>query len=158
MYLVGDEEAAAECFVHETEDLLAELNFNGRNVLQAAVDREMYDRILHAAGIRKVMKYPTVVHETHQDGTQWVVRRDIYEEVHNRRHTVNSPNAARTPPDVDLQEEYDAHGQVITSEDVKNWGVEGATVRVLDYFCDTEAFNSKPLTIKAAGPAVKKLD
>jgi hypothetical protein len=157
-YLVGDEDAAAERFVAENETLLDELDFGGRNVLQEAVDREMYDRILHVAGIREVTKYPSVVHETRRDGTRWIVRRDVYEEAHNRRYTINSPNAARVPPDVDLREAYDAHGQVVTSADVKDWGVEGATVRVLDYFCDAEALDCKPLTIKEVGPAIEKLD
>lgn len=94
-YLDGEERQAAAVFVDENRELLADVDFSKKNVLQTSMPRTVYDWILHALGKREPEKYETVVLEERPDGTRWVIDRQKYDEFSNRRYTVREQHSAR---------------------------------------------------------------
>ncbi|WP_323172276.1 hypothetical protein [Natrialba sp. PRR66] len=94
-YLDGDERQAAAVFVDENRELLADVDFSKKNILQTSMPGSVYDWILHALGKRELEKYETVVLEERPDETRWVIDRQKYDESPNRRYTVREQHSAR---------------------------------------------------------------
>ncbi|GCF14629.1 hypothetical protein Harman_25640 [Haloarcula mannanilytica] len=145
-YLEGDEQAAAETFAEVNSALLAQVDFNARNVLQTSLSRELYDLLLDAAGDRDITKYPTVVVETRADGTRWVINRNRYESQVDRRYTTNETGSARVPPTTSPRAIYEQQGQTIAESDLMSTAIEGDIRQVLDYFRVAPAFDCDPVT------------
>jgi len=155
-YLEGDERAAAETFAEVNAELLAEIDFNARNVLQTSLSRELYDLLLDAVGERDITKFPTVIVETRADGTQWVINRNRYETQVDRRYATTETGTARVPPTTSLRTIYEQQGQTITESDLTSTDIEGDVRQVLDYFRVTPAFDCDPVTTDDQELAVQK--
>ncbi|WP_336337276.1 hypothetical protein [Haloarcula brevis] len=155
-YLEGDEAAAAETFADENAELLDAVDFSARNVLQTSLSREIYDLILDAVGDRNITKHPTVVVETHADGTQWVVNRNRYETQVDRRYTTSETGTARVPPATSLRAIYDQQDETIAEADLTSADIEGDVRQVLDYYRVAPAFDCDPVTTDDRQLAVRK--
>lgn len=157
-YLEGEEKAAADTFATENAALLEQLDLSARNVLQTSLSREMYDLILDASGRRDIEKFPTVVVETHEDGTQWVINRDRYETRVDRRYTTSETGSACAPPETPLRDLYESHGRTIAEADLEATPVAGDLRQVLDYYRVSTAFECDPVTTDDQQLAVRKRD
>ncbi|WP_423999336.1 hypothetical protein ACOZ4I_10695 [Haloarcula salina] len=155
-YLDGEEQAAAETFAAENADLIAQLDLSARNVLQTSLAREMYDLILDAAGRRDIETFPTVVAETHEDGTQWVINRDRYETQVDRRYTTSETGSARIPAETSLHDVYDSFGETVAEADLRETAISGDVRQVLDYYRVSSAFDCVPVTTDDQQLAVRK--
>jgi len=155
-YLDGEERAAAETFARENAELLDQLDVSARNVLQTSLAREMYDLILDASGRRDIETFPTVVVETHEDGTQWVINRDRYETQVDRRYTTSETGSARGPPEASLRDIYESLGDTIAEADLQETAIAGDVRQVLDYYRVSSAFDCVPVTTDDQQLAVRK--
>jgi hypothetical protein len=155
-YLEGDERAAAETFAEVNAELLAEVDFNARNVLQTSLSRDLYDLLLDAVGERDITKFPTVVVEKRADGTQWVINRNRYETQVDRRYTTNETGTARIPSTTSPRTIYEQQGQTIAETDLTSTEIEGDVRQVVDYFRVVPAFDCDPVTTDDQELAVQK--
>ncbi|MBV0901849.1 hypothetical protein [Haloarcula salina] len=155
-YLDGEEKAAAETFAAENAALLEQLDLSARNVLQTSLARELYDLILDASGRRDIERYPTVVVETHEDGTQWVINRDRYETRVDRRYTTSETGSARIPGETSLHDIYESLGDTITEANLRNTTIAGDVRQVLDYYRVSSTFECVPVTTDDQQLAVRK--
>jgi len=145
-YLEGDERAAAEEFVDQNRALLETIDFSKRNVIESAVNREIYDWILHFLGERKLRKYRSVVCETRRSGIQWVIDRDHFEANPNWRYSTDEPSARVTG--YSLRELYDDLGAVITQRDLEaHDSVAGTVQYLLEYYRVAGPFDCEPTTV-----------
>ena len=155
-YLEGDERAAAETFAEMNAELLEQVDFTARNVLQTSLSRELYDLLLDAAGDRDITKFPTIVVETRADGTRWIINRNRYESQVDRRYTTNETGTAHVPPTTSPQAIYERHGQIIGEADLMSTAIEGDVRQVLDYYRVAPAFDCDPVTTDDQQLAVQK--
>jgi len=155
-YLEGDERAAAETFADVNAELLEQVDFTARNVLQTSLSREMYDLLLDAAGDRDITKFPTVVVETRAGGTQWIINRNRYESQVDRRYTTNETGTARIPSTTSPRAIYDKQGHTIAEADLTSTAIEGDVRQVLDYYRVAPAFDCDPVTTDDQQLAVQK--
>jgi len=155
-YLEGEEEAAAETFADVNAELLDQVDFDARNVLQTSLSRELYDLILDAAGDRDITKFPTVVVETHADGTQWIINRNRYETQVDRRYTTSETGTARIPPTSSARAIYEQQAETIAEADLTPTEIEGDVRQVLDYYRVAPAFDCDPVTTDDQQLAVQK--
>lgn len=155
-YLDGEEKAAAETFATENAALLEQLDLSARNVLQTSLARELYDLILDASGRRDIETFPTVVVETHEDGTQWVINRDRYETRVDRRYTTSETGSARVPPETLLGDCYESLGGTIAEVDLRETAIAGDVRQVLDYYRVSSTFECVPVTTDDQQLAVRK--
>lgn len=155
-YLEGEERAAAETFADVNAELLEQVDFTARNVLQTSLSREMYDLILDAAGNRDITKFPTTVVETHTDGTVWIINRNRYETQVDRRYTTSETGTAQVPPTTSPQAIYEQQGQTIAEADLTSTKIEGDVRQVLDYYRVAPAFDCDPVTTADQQLAVQK--
>ncbi|EMA16263.1 hypothetical protein [Haloarcula marismortui] len=155
-YLEGEERAAAETFADVNAELLEQVDFTARNVLQTSLSRELYDLILDAAGNRDITKFPTTVVETHTDGTVWIINRNRYETQVDRRYTTSETGTARVPPTTSPQAIYEQQGQTIAEADLTSTKIEGDVRQVLDYYRVAPAFDCDPVTTADQQLAVQK--
>lgn len=146
-YVAGDEQAAAERFADVNAEAIADLDLSGTNVLQSNLDREMYDRVLDAAGCRKITTYETVVCETRPDGEQWVIDRQRYETQVDRRYTTQESGSARVPPEVSLEAVFAQFDDRITEADLKTTAIEGDVRQVLDWYRVAPDYDCEPVTV-----------
>ena len=155
-YLEGDERAAAETFAEVNAELLEQVDFTARNVLQTSLSRELYDLLLDAAGDRDITKFPTIVVETRADGTRWIINRNRYESQVDRRYTTNETGTAHVPPTTSPRAIYERHGRIIGEADLTSTAIEGDVRQVLDYYRVAPAFDCDPVTTDDQQLAVQK--
>jgi len=155
-YLEGDEQSAAETFADVNAELLEQVDFTARNVLQTSLSREMYDLLLDAAGNRDITKFPTIVVETRADGTCWVINRNRYESQVDRRYATNETGTARIPSTTSPRTIYDQQGKTIAESDLTSTAIEGDVRQVLDYYRVAPAFDCDPVTTDDQQLAVQK--
>jgi len=156
-YLAGDEQAAAKCFVAENRELLTNIDFSKRNVVQTSVDRLVFDWILDALGERELIKYETVVLEARSDGTQWVINRERFDTAPNRRYTINEGVSARVDSSMSLQSLYNAYDGIITETKLRqNESVSGDVRQILDYYRVAPEYACRPISTEKKELAVQK--
>lgn len=155
-YVVGDERAAAERFVAENEAELESLVAEGRltdaghNDVSTSVDREVFDWILHALGLRRLQTFETVVIEWRpEEDVTWCISRRLYEDQPSRRYSVGSSGSARVGGSLsDLYAEVAEPGGSVTESDLEDSPIVAGDVRqVLDAFRQAERFAASPTSI-----------
>lgn len=166
-YLAGDERAAAELFVEENraqlEALADELTGHGHNVISTSVDREVFDWILHALGLREIEKYETVVIEWRPDDEQtWCIGRRLYETKPNRRYSTKHAGRVDGTLTALYERLRDKDNLIIESALAAQSGVEGEVRQILDAFRQADRFPVIPtqaddeLAVKLQGPVVSE--
>ena len=156
-YLEGDERRAAEAFVDENRDALKGIDFSKKNILQTSVPRVVHDWVLHFLGKREIRKYETVVLEIRDDGPQWVIDRQQYDEYPNRRYTTSENRSARVD-DLSLTDLYDEFRETILESDLRDHEAVSGNVRyILDYYRVAGEFDCDPVSLNGE-MAVRKCD
>ncbi|GAB6863223.1 hypothetical protein ACFR97_10315 [Haloplanus litoreus] len=165
VYLEGDDKRAAQKFVEVNREELEQIDATGRNFLQDAVAREIYDWILHYLGERKLEKFETVVREARPDGTIWIIDRDRYEEHHNRRYTASESGVVKLT-DTTPMELFESFGPLITWSNIDDHDcIEAHTpVTLLEYYRVSPEYSVEPLEIsreteqgRQTEPALRKV-
>ncbi|GAB7019801.1 hypothetical protein [Halostagnicola bangensis] len=147
-YLEGDEREAADVFVDEHSDRLAELDFSKRNVIQTSVSQHIYDWILHAMGERELTKHETVVLEKRSDGTRWIIDREQYETSPNRRYSISEQYAVRMDG-LSVSTVFHAHEDAIAESDLEDCDAIAGEVRyLLEYFRVEESLECRPVSLE----------
>jgi len=155
-YLAGDERAAAALFAKVNADLLNQVDFSARNILQTSLSRHIYDLLLDVLGHREISMHPTVVAETRREGSQWIIDRERYETQINRRYTTSEAGSAQVPADISLSKLYRTQDQIITETDLRQTAILGDVRQVLDYFRSDREFECDPISSDTRELAVQK--
>ena len=145
-YIEGDEKQAAEKFVEENNEKLAQVDFSRRNLVSTSVERTVYDWILHALGDRELEQYETVVVERRPDEIVWCIGRRTFEETPMRRYTESGTGSAKIEQ-ITLKELYDSFGELITeSALLEDPRISGDVREILDAFRQSPAFDCTATT------------
>jgi hypothetical protein len=143
-YLAGDEQAAVERFVEENREQLEQLDFSKRDIVQSAVDRELYDLILDELGERQLTKFERVVREDRSNGEVWLIARERFDERPTRRYTETASDVLHFT-DQTPEEIFDDLGDVITQSDIET-RINGDGQLCLEYFRVADQFSCVPVT------------
>ena len=165
LYLEGDEQQAAEVFVDANCEELQDIDLSGQNILQARLDREIYDWILHHLGKRTITKYETVVEESRPDGTTWIIDRDRYDTQPSRRYGIGEAGVVELS-DHSPREGFDSFGPIISRSGIADHDhvTTSTPVTLLEYYCVAPEYAVEAIEISRkrgaasqSEPAVRKL-
>lgn len=146
-YLAGDDQRAAAVFAKENATQLEGIDFDKKNVVQQALERDVYDWVLDALGERDLVKYDSVVRETRPaDEVTWVIDRDHYEQYPMRRYSIGETPSVRLDRR-SLADLYDSFADVISAPDLEAQAALAGDVRyVLEYYRVADDFPCEPIS------------
>ena len=152
IFLPEDRNRALRLFVQENAESIMNIDYSRQNVLSSQLSRDIYDDILHVAGIRYCSKYPTVVCETRPNGEQWIIARRAYDEAPSRRYSAGNERAYLSSQQ-SLYDLFSSSSNCITPDELP---VDGDTRQVLDYFRVSPAYPCVPTTADTGQLAIQK--